>query len=197
MNHPMTAKFSRQMRWGWLFLVALSSLLLSGCNSMRIIESQVQTSTQWPTGTASQTAVPAKAFFRLDRLPADVNNLQAGWAEVELEAALAPLGWTRNDIQAQYTIWIGVRVAEFVADPWGRPVRSPWTNRISVNIGTATTGLTAWAGALACALVFHRLQAMRKKSASSFGTCKPATWCTKQRPCTKVLGQTIRTFGAP
>ena len=136
MNHPMTAKFSRQMRWGWLFFVALSSLLLSGCNSMRIIESQVQTSTQWPTGTASQTAVPAKAFFRLDRLPADVNNLQAGWAEVELEAALAPLGWTRNDIQAQYTIWIGVRVAEFVADPWGRPVRSPWTNRLSVNIGT-------------------------------------------------------------
>jgi len=41
-----------------------------------------------------------------------------------------------NDIQAQYTIWIGVRVAEFFADPWGRPVRSPWTNRISVNIGT-------------------------------------------------------------
>ena len=123
-------------RWGLLLCVALSSLVLSGCNSMRIIESQVQTSTQWPAVTASQTAAPAKAYFRLDRLPADVNNLQAGWAEVELEAALAPLGWSRNETQAQYTVWIGVRAAEFVADPWGRPVRGPWVNRFNVSIGT-------------------------------------------------------------
>ena len=135
MNRQITQAFASPTRWRWLFLLALCSLLLSGCNSMRIIESQVQTSTQWPV-TASQSAAPAKAFFRLDRLPADVNNLQAGWAEVELEAALAPLGWTRNDTQAQYTIWIGVRAAEFIADPWGRPVRGPWVNRFNISIGT-------------------------------------------------------------
>ena len=136
MNRQITEPFAHPIRWGWLFLMALSSLLLSGCNSMRIIESQVQTSTQWPAVTASHTAAPAKAYFRLDRLPADVNNLQAGWAEVELEAALAPLGWSRNETQAQYTVWIGVRAAEFVADPWGRPVRGPWVNRFNVSIGT-------------------------------------------------------------
>ena len=136
MNRQIMGPFAPPIRWGGLFLLAVLSLLLSGCNSMRIIESQVQTSTQWPTAAASQSAVPAKAFFRLDRLPADVNNLQAGWAEVELEAALAPLGWTRNDIQAQYTIWIGVRAAEFIADPWGRPMRSPWFNRFNMSIGT-------------------------------------------------------------
>ena len=137
MKRQITEPFVHGLkRYGLLLCVALSSLVLSGCNSMRIIESQVQTSTQWPTGTASKTAAPAKAFFRLDRLPADVNNLQAGWAEVELEAALAPMGWTRNDIQAQYTIWIGVRAAEFIADPWGRPVRGPWVNRFNMSIGT-------------------------------------------------------------
>jgi hypothetical protein len=46
------------------------------------------------------------------------------------------LGWTRNDTQAQYTIWIGVRAAEFIADPWGRPVRGPWVNRFNISIGT-------------------------------------------------------------
>jgi hypothetical protein len=136
MNRQIIGPFARHIRWGWLFSMALFSLLLSGCNSMRIIESQVQTSTQWPTSATAQSAAPAKAFFRLDRLPADVNNLQAGWAEVELEAALAPLGWTRNDIQAQYTIWIGVRAAEYIADPWGRPVRSPWVNGLNISMGT-------------------------------------------------------------
>ena len=136
MNRQITSPLARPVRWGGLFLLALFSLLLSGCNSMRIIESQVQTSTQWPTSATAQTAVPAKAFFRHDRLPADVNSLQAGWAEVELEAALAPLGWTRNDAEAQYTIWIGVRAAEFIADPWGRPVRGPWVNRFNISIGT-------------------------------------------------------------
>ena len=136
MNRQIIGPFARHIRWGWLFSLTLSSLLLSGCSSMRVIESQVQTNTQWPTVIASQTAGTAKAHFRLDRLPADVNNLQAGWAEVELEAALAPLGWTRNDIQAQYTIWIGVRAAEFIADPWGRPVRSPWVNRFNFSVGT-------------------------------------------------------------
>jgi hypothetical protein len=136
MKRQITQAFARHTQWGWLFLLVLSSLLLSGCNSMRIIESQVQTSTQWPTVATSQTAVPAKAYFRLDRLPADVNNLQAGWAEVELEAALAPLGWTRNDIEAQYTVWVGVRAAEFISDPLGRPVRGPWVSRFNMSIGT-------------------------------------------------------------
>jgi len=136
MNRQLTSLISRPMNWVWLVLMAVTSLFLSGCNSMRIIESQVQTSTQWLTGTSSQTTPAATAFFRHDRLPADANSLQAGWAEVELEAALKPLGWTRNDIEAQYSIWIDVRAAEFIADPWGRPVRSPWVNRFHMSIGT-------------------------------------------------------------
>jgi len=133
----MLSKKSTAMCRGFGFVfAALCFALLSGCNSMRIIESQVQTSTQWPATAATgvQSSAPPKAFFRLDRLPADVNNLQAGWAEIEVEAALAPLGWTRNDIEAQYTVWVGVRSAEFIADSWGRPVRSPWINHLHVNV---------------------------------------------------------------
>ncbi len=114
--------------WTLAFATACLSLL-SGCSSMRVIESKVQTSTQWTT------AAPTQALFRLERLPADAHNLQAGWAEVELESALAPLGWTRNDAQAQYSVWIGVRAAEFIADPWGRPVQGPWVSQVHVSMG--------------------------------------------------------------
>lgn len=136
MKHLFTTQFSRHIRWGFLAWVAMSALLLSGCNSMRIIESQVQTSTQWGTTANTRTTGPAKGLYRLERLPADVNNLQAGWAEIELETTLANLGWTRNDVEAQYSIWIGVRAAEFIVDPWGRPVRSPWINHFSLSVGT-------------------------------------------------------------
>ena len=113
------------------FLALCCMLILSGCSTVRVIESQVQTSTQWPTGAS----IPKQALFRWERLPADVNSVQAGWAEVELEAALAPLGWTRNDIDAQYSVWVGVRTANFIADAWGRPVRGPWVNHLHFGIG--------------------------------------------------------------
>ena len=70
-------------------ILAAGLLLLSGCSGMRIIQSQVQTTPQWTT------PAPANALYRWERLPADVNNAQAGWAEVVLESALTPLGWTR------------------------------------------------------------------------------------------------------
>jgi hypothetical protein len=127
MNKPA---ISQSIKRSMLLAIATSLLFLTACTNVRIIESQVQTTPQW---TAS---APAKALYRWDRLPADANNPQAGWAEVQLEAALAPLGWTRNDIEAQYSVWVGVRTAEFIADPWGRPVRSPWTNHVQISIGS-------------------------------------------------------------
>ena len=122
--------FQRSKRVAMSLAMVAGMLLLSACTNVRIIESHVQSTPQWTA------PAPAKAFYRWDRLPADVNNPQAGWAEVQLEAALAPLGWTRNDIEAQYSVWVGVRTAEFIADPWGRPVRSPWTNHFQVSVGT-------------------------------------------------------------
>jgi hypothetical protein len=121
---------SQSMKRIFLLALAAGMLLLTACTNVRIIESQVQSTPQW-TGSA-----PSKAFYRWDRLPADVNNPQAGWAEVQLESALAPLGWTRNDLEAQYTVWVGVRTAEFIADPWGRPVRSPWVNHLHISVGS-------------------------------------------------------------
>lgn len=131
---------SRHFKLGAWFLAACCGVVLSGCSSVRIIESQVQTSPQWAAvsggGASVSSSAPAKALFRLERLPADVNNLQAGWAEVELENALLPLGWTRNDVDAQYSVWVGVRTAEFIADAWGRPVRGPWVNHVFVSVGS-------------------------------------------------------------
>jgi hypothetical protein len=112
------------------FALAMGLLMLSGCGGLRVIQSQVQTTPQWTT------PVPANAFYRWDRLPADANNPQAGWAETVLESALTPLGWTRNDIEAQYSVWVGVRTADYIADSWGRPVRGPWTHQVQISMGT-------------------------------------------------------------
>jgi hypothetical protein len=123
---------SRHFKLWTLCLATLCVAFLSGCSTVRVIESQVQTNAQW----LPQNPAPAKAQFRLERLPADVNNMQAGWAEVELVSALAPLGWTRNDVDAQYSVWIGVRTAEYITDTWGRPVRGPWINHVYIRGGT-------------------------------------------------------------
>ena len=123
---------SRHFKLWTLCLATLCVAFLSGCSTVRVIESQVQTNAQW----LPQNPAPAKAQFRLERLPADINNMQAGWAEIELVSALAPLGWTRNDVDAQYSVWIGVRTAEFITDTWGRPVRGPWINHVYIRGGT-------------------------------------------------------------
>jgi len=123
---------SRHFKLWTLLLATLCAAFLTGCSTVRVIESQVQTNAQW----LPQNPAPAKAQFRLERLPADVNNMQAGWAENELVSALAPLGWTRNDVDAQYSVWIGVRTAEFITDTWGRPVRGPWINHVYIRGGT-------------------------------------------------------------
>ena len=123
---------SRHFKLWTLLLATLCAAFLTGCSTVRVIESQVQTNAQW----LPQNPAPAKAQFRLERLPADVNNMQAGWAEIELVSALAPLGWTRNDVDAQYSVWIGVRTAEFITDTWGRPVRGPWINHVYIRGGT-------------------------------------------------------------
>ena len=133
MNKPFNVRhmISLQARSLKLFfLLATGLVLLSGCSSLRVIESQVQTTPQWTS------PVPAKASYRWDRLPADANNPQAGWAEVVLESALAPLGWTRNDTEAEYSVWVGVRTAEYLLDAWGRPVRGPWTHHVQISMGT-------------------------------------------------------------
>jgi hypothetical protein len=177
-------------------------LFLSGCSTLRVIESQVQTSTQWPTGAT----VPKEALFRWERLPADVNSAQAGWAEVELEAALKPLSWTRNDVDAQYSVWVGVRTAEFIADAWGRPVRGPWVNHLHFGIGSGyrPRGMSTnigWSmgGPLypAYVLAFRLPWPMPKRSASSFATSKLAKWFTKPRRRMTALGPTIPPSCAP
>jgi hypothetical protein len=145
MSHPLKS---------WTLALATACLaLLSGCNSMRIIESQVQTSVQWPASVVP-SASSVLNLYRLERLPADVNNLQAGWAEVELETTLMP------------TTLFGSVCA---------PQNSSQTHGVALCAGQGTakfisalapaTGRTAWVwdGALACAKVFRHLRAMRKR----------------------------------
>jgi len=177
--------------WTLLFAI-LGVAFLSGCSTVRIIESQVQTTAQWLV----QSPAPTQAQFRLERLPADANNLQAGWAEVELVSALAPLGWTRNDVDAQYSVWIGVRAAEFITDAWGRPVRGPWINHVYIGVGTGFRPRGVGTG-VGWSLMTPVYPGMRPGFPPSVGYVQEVSIIIRDLASSRVVYQTTATHDSP
>ncbi|MCX7661017.1 MAG: DUF4136 domain-containing protein [Caldimonas manganoxidans] len=107
------------MRWmsGW----ALAALLvLGGCASMRLIESDVSSHSQWPTDQRPGS-------FRFERLPSQ--QAQAAQQEAIEAAALPALqkaGFTlaAADASPQYVIQVASRLTRFERAPWDDPW--PW-----------------------------------------------------------------------
>jgi hypothetical protein len=98
-------------------LLALALVaLLSGCASMRMVDSTVQAVANVPPGVLLQGA-----HYRFERLPSQAGNPEAGLAEQQAEQALAAVGLVRDDAGAQY-----------LADPWGHPLSNTWG---SISIG--------------------------------------------------------------
>jgi len=96
--------------------------LLTGCASMRVIDSDV----------VSQAAAPAatlqSAKYRFERLPSQVNNPEAGLAEQQAQAALTAVGLERDDAQAQISVLVSFAGTQYLNDPWGRSGGSPFGN---------------------------------------------------------------------
>ncbi len=121
------------MRHVWI-LGVLTLSLLTGCASVRIVDSDVVSVAAVPPGMNLQGAT-----YRFERLPSQVNNPEAGLAEQQAQAAMTAVGLVRDDAAAQLSVLVGFAGTQYLADAWGRPIPPGfypgWTPYGSVSIG--------------------------------------------------------------
>ncbi len=118
-------------RW---FLMASATLALSwltGCASMRLIDSDVVSVAAAPPGMSLQGAK-----YRFERLLSQVHNPEAGLAEQQAQAAMTAVGLVRDDAAASLSVMVGFSGTQYPADPWGRPLGTGWTPYGSIAIGS-------------------------------------------------------------
>ncbi len=123
---------TRQLkRWFSVALAALALGLLSGCASMRLIDSDVVSVNAAPSGMNLQGAK-----YRFERLPSQANNPEAGLAEQQAQAAMTAVGLVRDDAGATLSVLVGFNGTQYLADPWGRPMGPGLTPFGSLTIGS-------------------------------------------------------------
>jgi hypothetical protein len=118
-----------------LAMAALALTLLTGCASMRLVDSDVVSVAAVPPGMRLQGAQ-----YRFERLPSQLNNPEAGLAEQQAQAAMAAVGLVRNDAGASLSVMVGFSGTQYQADPWGRPIGPGWTPYGSIGIGSGLGG---------------------------------------------------------
>ncbi len=122
-SQPLTRRLS-------LAMAALALTLLTGCASMRLVDSDVVSVAAVPPGMSLQGSK-----YRFERLPSQVNNPEAGLAEQQAQAAMTAVGLVRDDAGASLSVMVGFSGTQYQADPWGRPIGPGWTPYGSVGIG--------------------------------------------------------------
>jgi hypothetical protein len=117
-----------------LAMTALVLSLLTGCATVRLIDSDVVSVAAAPAGMSLQGAK-----YRFERLPSQANNPEAGLAEQQAQAAMTAVGLVRDDVNAQLSVLVGFAGTQYLADPWGRPLPpgawSPFYGSISMGRG--------------------------------------------------------------
>ena len=124
----VTQKITRRISWA---LAALAWTLLTGCASMRLIDSDVVSVAAVPSGMSLQGAK-----YRFERLPSQVHNPEAGLAEQQAQAAMTAVGLVRDDANASLSVMVGFSGTQYQADPWGRPLGPGWSPYGSIAIGS-------------------------------------------------------------
>lgn len=114
--------------WGVSILVMAS--LLTGCASVRQIDSDVLTVVNAPASLNLQGAK-----YRFERLPSQAGNPEAGLAEQQAQAAMTAVGLVRDDANAQISVLVGFSGISYQTDPWGRPWAGPWAPYGSISMG--------------------------------------------------------------
>ncbi|ALK87583.1 DUF4136 domain-containing protein [Limnohabitans sp. 63ED37-2] len=123
---------TRQLkRWFSVAVAALALSFLTGCASVRLIDSDVVSVAAAPPGMSLQGAK-----YRFERLPSQVHNPEAGLAEQQAQAAMTAVGLVRDDANASLSVMVGFSGTQYLADPWGRPLGSGWTPYGSIAIGS-------------------------------------------------------------
>jgi hypothetical protein len=116
-------------------LAVLALTVLTGCASMRLIDSDVVSVAAAPPGMNLQGAK-----YRFERLPSQAHNPEAGLAEQQAQAAMTAVGLVRDDTHAQLSVMVGFSGSSYLADPWGRPLGPGWSPHGSIAIGTGWGG---------------------------------------------------------
>lgn len=120
-------------------LLALAVLgLLTGCASLRVVDSQVLAVANVPVGLSLQGA-----RYRFERLPSQMGNPEAGLAEQQAEQALAAVGLVRDDAAAQISVLVGYQAVQYLADPWGAPYAGPYGS-LSIGRGVGWGSGVGW-----------------------------------------------------
>jgi hypothetical protein len=116
-------------------LAVLALTVLTGCASMRLIDSDVVSVAAAPPGMNLQGSK-----YRFERLPSQAHNPEAGLAEQQAQAAMTAVGLVRDDAHAQLSVMVGFSGSSYLADPWGRPLGPGWSPHGSIAIGTGWGG---------------------------------------------------------
>ncbi len=122
-------------RWFSMALAAMALTFLTGCASMRLIDSDVVSVTAVPPGMSLQGAK-----YRFERLPSQVHNPEAGLAEQQAQAAMTAVGLVRDDAAASLSVMVGFSGTQHLTDPWGRPLGPGWMPYGSIAIGSGFGG---------------------------------------------------------
>jgi hypothetical protein len=122
-------------RWFSMALTATALTLMTGCASMRLIDSDVVSVAAVPPGMNLQGAK-----YRFERLPSQVHNPEAGLAEQQAQAAMTAVGLVRDDAGASLSVMLGFSGSQYPADPWGRPLGPGWAPYGSIAIGSGFGG---------------------------------------------------------
>ena len=105
-----------------LLLTLFLMMLLGGCSSVRLIDSQVLAISTLPANSPPMTGV----HYRFERLPSQTLHAGAAQAETLAQEALARVGLTRDDEAGNYSVLLGVGVQPYLSDGGGYPLSQPW-----------------------------------------------------------------------
>jgi hypothetical protein len=126
----------KRLRFFSVAIAALGLSLLTGCASIRLIDSDVVSVAAVPPGMRLQGAT-----YRFERLPSQVHNPEAGLAEQQAQAAMSAVGLVRDDALATLSVLVGISGTQYPADPWGQPIGPGWTPYGSIAIGSGLGGV--------------------------------------------------------
>lgn len=95
--------------------LCLGVMLLSGCSSIVVVDSDVQAFSTLP-------AMPARAGYRFERLPSQQSNAaRQAVLEGMAQQALAKAGMQRDDAAPAYSVQIGASVQRLARPQWDDP----------------------------------------------------------------------------
>lgn len=100
---------------------AFAVLVLGGCAGPRTIESLVRTATPAPA-----PVLDANGHYRFERLPSQLGSRDADALEARAQAALAAVGWARDDASPRYSAEVGVRIDVTQLIDYGPPRMRYW-----------------------------------------------------------------------